>query len=831
MIEQSIRDFKTLLISDRISGVNTHEREITQLFLNITELLGQDYQTYYRYFPDFVTLLDEHSILAVSYCLKNFENIYQAFQREISISPLDLSLIELPTDTSIAERANQELRRVLKKNKPISISDEPFNFDHFTKCEKELAAAAYIHALESMIENPRWDNKDFETTNMLLLPLHQLLKEIGQPEMFYHNVGSLLDRYVNAENFQPSRNLMEEVIKTAFKDSTQDLGFLVAFRVFALGHNPTATLTCGCISMMQSMLRGNDISERHFAQLYTQAIKLFRNINVLFLATKFYESRPQHLVLSAYEKRSLDNIYFSSLLKQQDERLPYLILDYLNGEREVIFASGKRESIPWLILLLQIKNRYPKGDYSSTGLGFYLQVFESIVPPEDIRKYRTLIFADNDDIKKLLKESIVKLNATFYESDFVYDNERALLNSNRCMVYAHNQKEASAFLLAMVLKSDFSLLFKGKEVPKSIHFHIPETDLTELNATYDNAEKLVAQLPGSDEGFTWIGLADKEFYQMHYIAGQFGFHVPENWDVEKFAKVRNIGYFTNLSFNETIKENKQVRVLSRKEHIEQGWQIISNLQFAKLSIPKQATALHLVKDMELSFFPHNLFLDQHGELISERLPVTNVLSTEWIRFRKKGGLISSFSKAIWIPTESEDGTILMLYLYLEEILTKNKVVATQAIRPEHPLTSQLNIVCAHGADDISELQIFHFKDKLTLNLDALVGPGKILILWVCHSGSAMKPLFRNETANLVKRFIEQGYEAVIAPAWSLNIKIPPIWLPEFLSKMEQGETVSKAVFGANQKVREIYPTPAAWANLHLYGNPNVSIELLADGSV
>ena len=69
-----------------------------------------------------------------------------------------------------------------------------------------------------------------------------------------------------------------------------------------------------------------------------------------------------------------------------------------------------------------------------------------------------------------------------------------------------------------------------------------------------------------------------------------------------------------------------------------------------------------------------------------------------------------------------------------------------------------------------------------------------------------------------------GYSAVVAPAWSLNVDIIPVWLPEFMAVIVSGEYVVDAVYKANMKVKEQFITPSAWACLHLFGNPYMKIE-------
>jgi hypothetical protein len=70
-----------------------------------------------------------------------------------------------------------------------------------------------------------------------------------------------------------------------------------------------------------------------------------------------------------------------------------------------------------------------------------------------------------------------------------------------------------------------------------------------------------------------------------------------------------------------------------------------------------------------------------------------------------------------------------------------------------------------------------------------------------------------------------GYQAVIAPFWSLHIDIPPLWLPVFLQHLNKGETISKSAYHANTAVYNVYAAPGAWACLHIYGNPYLRVNL------
>lgn len=68
-----------------------------------------------------------------------------------------------------------------------------------------------------------------------------------------------------------------------------------------------------------------------------------------------------------------------------------------------------------------------------------------------------------------------------------------------------------------------------------------------------------------------------------------------------------------------------------------------------------------------------------------------------------------------------------------------------------------------------------------------------------------------------------GYSSVVAPMWSLNVDIIPIWLPVFMQIIDAEGYVVDAVYKANMEVNKQFITPSAWACLHLFGNPYLKI--------
>ena len=185
---------------------------------------------------------------------------------------------------------------------------------------------------------------------------------------------------------------------------------------------------------------------------------------------------------------------------------------------------------------------------------------------------------------------------------------------------------------------------------------------------------------------------------------------------------------------------------------------------------------------------------------------------KWSVFRRK--------KQLWIPLGT-DMTLNSVFHQLEESVKKYEIIVDTNNPPSEVLNRDINIIIAHGPEDISSNNIFYSNKKPIIDIENIIGTGKLGILFVCYSGSMKQEIFSYSVASLVKKFIDKGYSAIIAPFWSLHIYIPPIWLPKFLECLKNGLSVSEATLKANQEVYQKYPHPAAWACLHLYGNPNL----------
>ena len=432
-----------------------------------------------------------------------------------------------------------------------------------------------------------------------------------------------------------------------------------------------------------------------------------------------------------------------------------------------------------------------------------------------------LLLGNSSEIKNYLKEALIKLESTRNETDFKYDNSNAITISNRLIEISVEKSDFSSFLISMILKSDYSLLFKSKESEAVIHFIIPKINLESNNLIYENIDTFLKSLALPQNCTLYlIAYVEGKIFSFSLIDDLLKLYSYAQWSHEQWIVLKNIEYFASLDFEDSVKDHSGVRTVSNEEYIEESNEIATKINFSKLNIPPESKALFIVKDMQLSLFPHNLFINQDGNFISQIMPVTNILSTEWfLKTKNTTPLQNNYSKSIWIPIDSGDFPLSYLYSKMKDTLNANSFEIHTELNLSSPLSSDINIICSHGDRDISEIQVVSQEGNITYNLNSIIGKGKILIFIVCHSGSMKTEFFKNSATSLMKRFIAKGYDSIIAPAWAFNVTIIEHWLPEFMDQINSGTQIDQAVFLANKNVYERYPTPAAWACLHLFGNP------------
>lgn len=825
MNHQVLRDFNAKLSQDRAEDNFKHQDELDKIYSQVLYDFTQNYQSYRKFVPQFLESLEVNNPHSIGYSVKIFFELFDALINRGNFVVFDKSVMEAETgDEKVLEKMFSIIDSSITKDGRHRLSEYLYDLTILSKSEKDELAALIIYKLQNDAKKLFWDKEMVETSMMMLMFLRSLLVSLNNIELFYHAAGIFLDRLSTSEFFQAGRDLAEEIICASYNDSVPELGYFNSYRLYSNG-SVHAALMYANLCMTSALMKDKACSDKFIKEIIWQGLKIFRNIGLYPYAELIYRKKPPTLNYSSSEKRSLDHTYFTAILGTTPVDFANIILDYLNNSREEILKGGVNDALPWLLTLYNVRRLYKKSGAYPLELDEYIRIFEMVVPAENIKKYKDIIDLDSEDLIKHLKESLLKLNETRYTSDFLYDNETALKISSRLLDYSFRKKDPSSFLLSMTLKSDYSILFRNKSGAELAPLKLPDINPDSLVSIYDDFALFSKQIPLQGSAAVCIlGKSEGNLYELELLNEKYEMSEIEGW-FETFNKLIQQDYFVGFTFEDTIKRNGSVQAKVHEDFEIEEADVKEKLKFARLKISDEAQSILIVKDMEISNFPHNLFLDQNRDFIYKSMPVTNVLSTEWmLQCENPTVLPSSFTKSVWIPVQSGDIPLNYLLSNIEDTLFEKSFNVYTNVILESPLSSDLNIICSHGARNISETKVIWQNDIPMFDIENLIGRGKILIFFVCHSGSMTTEFFRNNVASMVKKYIAIGYEAVIAPFWALDVTVPRYWLPEFLDSLENGLNLDHAVHLANMKVYERYPVPAAWACLHLYGNPNVIVE-------
>lgn len=826
MNKQVFEDFHSKLTSENLYDNNVFEKEITIHYFEILEILATDFETYRKFSPLILSTLEDNGRKSISYSLFIFFDLFEKLTSQSNVYKLDQSVAKVEITDESNSKFLKLLEKSLKINNQLRISDFEFPPNDLTELEIKEIISLQISLIQESAKEIDWKEEQSDDIMFQLPILRHLLVRLDNPELFYFIIGIFIDRLNSSEFYQVSRDVSEEIIISSFNDGYPQFGFFNAFRCYSAQGSAQAALLYANISMHLALKNKKGVSDKYLQELIWQSIKYFRNTGLYPYAVKIYKSIPKTLEFSGYHRRSIDHSYFTSLIPMEKEKLPDLLLDYLNKERENIFSGGVHESLPWLITLYNVRRIFPNANFSLTGLGYYLNIFEQIVPKESISNYKNIVDGNSSSLKEQLKKSLIKLNETRNKSDIVYDNDMSLKIANRIIEDSFAKKDSEAILLAMMIKSDFSLIFKSKESSEFAPFKVPTTELEKFNKIYSERDKIESKISKNEfQSTIWLAITEGKVFQLTFRNKSFQYFELTEWDWSKFKSLTTGEYFSSFSFDDTVKDKGGVRNVFEEEHFAQAKKINNEISFSRLNIDDDTDSIYLIKDMQLADFPHNLFLNQNGDFLHLSKPITNILSTEWyLSIDKSTSINKNYSKSIWIPKEEGDFTLNQLYAKIEDTLIENSFDINTNLEKDSSITPDLNIICSHGAKDIAEKQIIYPSERPLVNLNKVIGKGEVLIFLICHSGSYKSELFKNNITSLVKTYIEKGYKAIIAPFWGLHINVPEIWLPEFLSSFNNGDSIDIALFKANKKVYDKYPTPAAWCAMHLYGNPNIKVE-------
>lgn len=236
----------------------------------------------------------------------------------------------------------------------------------------------------------------------------------------------------------------------------------------------------------------------------------------------------------------------------------------------------------------------------------------------------------------------------------------------------------------------------------------------------------------------------------------------------------------------------------------------------------------LVAGTELQSFPPNL-INVANDLAGRSRRLASTPSLAWLKSATATPLPSDGRITAWIPdAEPEAGfaTLAVIAERLRDSFQAHGVSLTSGSAPPSGLAgSEMAIVAAHGGltEDARYFRVVADDVDLAIaasTLSGVLAEIGVIVLFVCSGGRLDKHPGASTTVGLMKRLLDSGCHAVVAPPWPLHLSVPPYWLPTFLAKWAEGECVVDACFEANQTVRQrLGEDPSKYLAMSVYGNP------------
>ncbi|HEX8377302.1 MAG TPA: hypothetical protein VF602_05745, partial [Pedobacter sp.] len=186
---------------------------------------------------------------------------------------------------------------------------------------------------------------------------------------------------------------------------------------------------------------------------------------------------------------------------------------------------------------------------------------------------------------------------------------------------------------------------------------------------------------------------------------------------------------------------------------------------------------------------------------------------------------------VWYPDPKKAGDPLSrLYEETNTILVENHF---DIYRKEEDIQyfaySDIAIIGAHGSiheyDQLFRSMSDGDSTRLSsLSLSKLLVGTNIVILFVCSGGRLDQDPFTQSSIGLPFELLNQGCRSVIASSYPLDVRVAIIWLEEFLKNFNEGNTLIKSNYLANQVVAtKLNYNPLHSFALNVYGDPLLTL--------
>lgn len=670
-----------------------------------------------------------------------------------------------------------------------------------------------------------WKKDTIENHFFYFNILYPIAVKDGVIDLYFNSYYNFLDRLSTSGYNQEARDFAENLLIIGYDQGLIAEAYYGASRTYTVARNVIGGLfymnvALYCLENSTAMIPQRFAFEMLWQYLKIMRLSSFTCISSIDEVITIFD----RLGCNGYDMLSINHTALSIRLMSGDKSFKDRTISFLNKNREVFFSNLEHSAIPWLTLIKSYRVMNPETE--ADELSAYETAALSAVENSGNEKYLHLM-GDGENLEKHLKEELGKLQSTRDIDDFAHDNYTALILAKKLLTKAVKEDLPESFILAMRPKSDFTFVMEEKAVTgKYTQVKIDDVDGDNYYLPYVNMKNL-SLLVGADEDdiIIWIGKGTDSFYLMKLIRGGYAFDRLERLNVINVTNLQK-NVISQQYYQKSYKPDYGPIYVKANEELEAESESIKKaVSDAVIEMPNIASRCLIAKDIEIAGIPHQLIIDDRtGRFVGEMMPTCNIISTELlIKSNFEDQLSENYTKSFWLPVESGEFTFEEIKGRLSGVLEENSFTISEKLVPMNPLQADLNIVCAHGGKDIGETQWFYANEKPIVETKRIVGKGRILILFVCHSGSISHTNVDNAMHTIVKRYLRMGYSAVVAPMWSLATEILPCWLATFMSNINNHEYVIDSVYKANMAVKEEYVSVSAWGCMHLFGNPYVQI--------
>ena len=765
-----------------------------------------------------------HMVAVVKMILMALDSIDRLAGRFSKSSSPSLTYYNVKTDEQVIDQLMKRIQADISGMQNLS-QLKPGISQKLTLEERRQLACYCVEIVQTLGLRTNWDRDIIFGQTMLMVIMYSICKYDNVMDLFFIWSNNISDRLNTSSQRQLARDFGENLLMIGHQEGMIAEAYFCASRAYIGAKHVLGGLLYLNIVLLDLKTR-NEVQKEMAFEIIWQMLKIMRDAHFhkqdfIDKLLKMYDGlgMDDYKTLSVYHTAFGIELYGDGDIEDIAKRIEAFLCD----KKDVVYSNMEHSAVPWYTLIRSLRQ------YGATGKYLVMDSLEGMMKTillQNGNEKMVEFYDKKEDKSALLMEELAKLETTRNPEDIGQDSNMALELAKDVIEKAVADRKPTDFILAMRPKSDFSFVMTDKKLESDFKkVNVVDPKAEECNLPYGEIDSLawLLQTEKSD-CVMWIGKGNSNVFRMTLLGNMYNFDKLSEISAIDADKLQR-ETISKLVFSQTGRDRSDtIYTKNELELKSEAEQIYQQMKECTIAVPNIVNRVFFVKDMAVSAIPHQLMIDERtGRFVGESWPSANVISTEFlIKSNFNDPLQKGYSKSYWSPLNKET-TFWGIKEGLKQVFEDYHFDVDNNDEPAVPLHADLNIVCAHGADNISNSEWFYAGGTPIVNSNRAVGPGKVLVLFVCHSGSITYQHYDHTMHTIVKRYLRMGYSSVVAPMWSLNTEITKIWLPVFMEIIDAGGYVVDAVFQANMEVKKQLITPSAWACLHLFGNPYMKI--------